>query len=91
MSSHLVTLANSRFVSMLLHDSNRAIVSSHMQLVVDSCSLPCTIATCVGSFYLRSPNFHAKVSCPLRLELSHDEEGEQTHVCTSPEMPAMKT
>jgi hypothetical protein len=62
MSSHLVTLANSRFVSVLLHDSNGAIVSSHMQSVVDSHSLTCTVATCAGSFYLRSPNFHAKVA-----------------------------
>jgi hypothetical protein len=90
MSSHLVMLANSRFVSVLLHDLNGAIVSSHMQLVLDSRSLPCTVATCAGSFYLRSPNFHAK-SCPLRSELSRVEEGEQTHVCAFPEMPAMKT
>jgi hypothetical protein len=62
MSSHLVMLANSQFVSVLLHDSNGAVVSSHMQSVVDSCSLPRTVATCTGSFYLRSPNFHAKVA-----------------------------
>jgi hypothetical protein len=70
MSSYLVTLANRRFVSVLLHDSNGAVVCSHVQLVVDSRSLPCTVATCAGSFYLRSPNFHAKVallgqSCPM--------------------------
>ncbi len=62
MSSHLVTLANSRFVSVLLHDLVGAVVSSHMQSVIESRSLPCTVATCAGSFYLRSPNFHAKVA-----------------------------
>ncbi len=62
MSSNLVTLANSRFMSMLLHNLNRAVVSSHMQSVVDSHSSPRTIVTCAGSFYLRSPNFHAKVA-----------------------------
>jgi hypothetical protein len=62
MSSHLVMLANSRFVSVLLHDLNGAVVSSHMQSVVDSHSLPHTVATCAGSFYLRSLNFYAKVA-----------------------------
>ncbi len=32
-------LANSRFVSVLLHDSNGAIVSSHMQSVLDALGL----------------------------------------------------
>ncbi len=77
MSSHLVTFANSRFVTVLLHNLNGVVVSSHMQSVVDSRSSPLTIATCAGSFYLRSPNFHAKVapqgqSCPvLRKENRH--------------------
>jgi hypothetical protein len=62
MSFHLVTLANSRFVSVLLHDLNGAIASSHMQSVLDSRSLPHTIATCAGSFCLRSQNFQAKVA-----------------------------
>jgi hypothetical protein len=51
MSSHLVTLANSTFVSVLLHDLNGAIVSPHMQFVIVSRSFPCTVATCNGSFY----------------------------------------
>jgi hypothetical protein len=83
MSSHLVMLANTRFVSMLLHDSNGAVVSSHMQLVIDSRSLPCTLATCAGSLYQRSQTLTLK-SCPLRSELSCVEEGDQTHVCASP-------
>jgi hypothetical protein len=62
MSSHLVTLTSSRFGPVLLHDSNGVIVSSHMQLVLDSHSLPRTIATCTGSFCLRSQNFLAKVA-----------------------------
>jgi hypothetical protein len=77
MPSHLVMLANGRFMSVLLHDLNGAVVSSHMQSVLDSHSLPRTIAMCAGSFYLRSQNFHAKValqgqSCPvLRKENRH--------------------
>jgi hypothetical protein len=51
MSSHLVTLANSTFVSVLLHDLNRAIASPHVLLVIISYSLPRTVATCAGSFY----------------------------------------
>jgi hypothetical protein len=62
MSSNLVTLAKSRFVSVLLHDLYGAVASSHMQSVLDSRSLPHTIATCIGSFYLRSQNFCAKVA-----------------------------
>jgi hypothetical protein len=66
MSFYLVTLANSRLVSMLLHDSNGAVVSSHMQLVIESRSLPRTIATCAGSFYLRSPTFTLKLPLKVR-------------------------
>jgi hypothetical protein len=66
MSSHLVTLANSRFVSVLLHDSNGAVVSSHMQSVIESRSLPRTVATCAGSFYLRSPTFMLKLPLKVR-------------------------
>jgi hypothetical protein len=85
MSSHLVMLANSRFVSVLLHNSNGAVVSSHnMQSVLDSHSLPLTIATCAGSFHLGSQTFMLK-SCPLRSERSRVEEGDQTYVCASPE------
>jgi hypothetical protein len=82
MSSYLVTLNSSRFVTVLLHDSNGAVVSSHMQSVIDSCSLPHTVAMCAGSFYKQSQNSHAK-SCPFRSELSSVEEGEQTHICAS--------
>jgi hypothetical protein len=66
MSSHLVTLANIRLVSVLLHDLNRAVVSSDMQLVIESRSLPCTVAMCAGSFYLRSPTFMLKLPLKVR-------------------------
>jgi hypothetical protein len=66
MSSHLVMLANSRFVSVLLHDSNGAIVSSHMQPVIESRSLPRTVTMCTGSFYLRSLTFMLKL--PLKVK-----------------------
>jgi hypothetical protein len=40
----------------------------------------------------KHPNSNAnKKSCPSRSELSHVEKGEQTHVCGSLEMLAMKT
>ncbi len=38
----------------------------------------------------KHPNSHAKQSCPQRSELSHVTKGEQTHVCTSLEIHAMK-
>ncbi len=62
MSSHLVKLANSSFVSVLLHDSDGAVVSSHMQSVLDSHCLPRTVATCVGSFYKRSQKSMLRVA-----------------------------
>ncbi len=69
MSSHLVTLANSRFVSVLLHDLNGAVVSSHMQSVLDFRSLPGTIAMCAGSFCLRSKTFTLKLPLKVRAVL----------------------
>jgi hypothetical protein len=40
----------------------------------------------------KHPNSNAnKKSCPSLSELSRVEEGEQTHICASPEMPALKT
>jgi hypothetical protein len=62
MSSHLVTLANSTFVSVLLHDLNGAVVSSHMQSVIVSRSLPHTLATCAGSFYKRNQTLMLRVA-----------------------------
>jgi hypothetical protein len=82
MSSHLVTLANSTSESVLLYNLNGAILSSHMQLVIVSRSLPHIVATCAGSFY-EKPKSHAK-SRPVRSELSSVKEEGQRHVCTSP-------
>jgi hypothetical protein len=62
MSSHLVMLAYSTFVSVLMHDFNGAVVSSHMQLVIVSCFLPHTVATCTGSFYQRSQTLTLRVA-----------------------------
>jgi hypothetical protein len=66
MSSHLMTLANSRFVSVLLHNLNKGVVSSHMQPVIESRSLPRAVAMCNDSFYLRSPTFTLKL--PLKVK-----------------------
>jgi hypothetical protein len=40
----------------------------------------------------KHPNSNTnKKSCPSWSELARVEEGEQTHICTSLKMPAMKT
>ncbi len=62
MSSYLGMLANGTTVSILLHNSNGAVVSSHMQLVIVSRSLPRTVVTHAGSFYKRSQTLMLRVA-----------------------------